>query len=423
MSRYQIFESARSRVEAVHSYEDLEIHHPSKNSTGLRTGRVQDFEKRRSHQRVEGDFEEVRPLPDGRILVKKDFILGQDAKGPVRIPAPVDGYVHYLKGDPTAAVSIYDKPFGREGAKLLAQVLHMDPRTFHLQEGERVRYGQPIGTMSDKGSHGSIHAHVEAEPEQFKKYIRDIDSGVITPHSYPGNSQKTQSVDQPKPSAHHEVRKLAVVADGLLEVGDKGAEVQRLQQQLNGLGYRDAGDRVLVADGDFGRRTRQAVMAFQRDHGLADVSGVVGPKTIEALRHAGQSPLLSNPGHPDNAIYQQALRGLRQLPSETFNNDTERSNAAATLVFEARVSGMKQIDHVVLSTNGSGLFAVQGRLDDPAHSRIYLDRAQAAAQPVERSTEQLRQDTASQQQVQMQSQVHGQQQQIEHRGVALGIRP
>ena len=164
-------------------------------------------------------------------------------------------------------------------------------------------------------------------------------------------------------------------------------------------------------------------MAFQRDHGLADVSGVVGPKTIEALRHAGQSPLLSNPGHPDNAIYQQALRGLRQLPSETFNNDTERSNAAATLVFEARVSGMKQIDHVVLSTNGSGLFAVQGRLDDPAHSRIYLDRAQAAAQPVERSTEQLRQDTASQQQVQMQSQVHGQQQQIEHRGVTVGIRP
>ncbi|MEJ7745484.1 MAG: XVIPCD domain-containing protein [Luteimonas sp.] len=117
----------------------------------------------------------------------------------------------------------------------------------------------------------------------------------------------------------------------------------------------------------------------------------------------------------------RSRRGLQHLPSETFNNDTERSNAAATLTFEAMVSGVKQIDHVLLSTNGSGLFAVQGRLDDPAHSRIHMDRVQAAAQPVERSTEQLRHDVASQQQVQ--SQVQAQHQQVEQRGVALGLRP
>ena len=90
------------------------------------------------------------------------------------------------------------------------------------------------------------------------------------------------------------------------------------------------------------------------------------------------------------------LTGLEQLgPQAGFRNREELENTAGAMVFEARVSGLTRIDHVVASSNGTGLFAVQGAMNDPAHSRVYMDRAQAAAQPLEQSTRQL-QDEAVQ---------------------------
>jgi len=53
---------------------------------------------------------------------------------------------------------------------------------------------------------------------------------------------------------------------------------------------------------------------------------------------------------------------------------------------------MSRIDTVALSTNGSGLFAVQGAMNDPGHNRIYVDKSQAAAQPIEKSSQQLQQE-------------------------------
>lgn len=68
---------------------------------------------------------------------------------------------------------------------------------------------------------------------------------------------------------------------------------------------------------------------------------------------------------------------------------------------EAKTQGLKKIDHVVLNTANTGLFAVQGRIDDPAHHRLYVDKAQAVAQPIEASTQQINRET--QQQLQQQS--------------------
>jgi hypothetical protein len=47
----------------------------------------------------------------------------------------------------------------------------------------------------------------------------------------------------------------------------------------------------------------------------------------------------------------------------------------------------------VLSSNGTGLFAMQGAPNDPAHHRVHLDKAQAAAEPIEKSTVQVQQET------------------------------
>jgi hypothetical protein len=65
----------------------------------------------------------------------------------------------------------------------------------------------------------------------------------------------------------------------MLSKGSKGQQAKNLQILLKGKGY-DIG--VYGADGDFGDKTKEAVMKFQKDNGLAD-DGVVGQDTWNAL--------------------------------------------------------------------------------------------------------------------------------------------
>ena len=63
----------------------------------------------------------------------------------------------------------------------------------------------------------------------------------------------------------------------ILRTGSRGDAVKVLQERLSALGYGCG-----AADGVFGRRTRAAVRAFQRDHSLA-ADGIFGPLTRAAL--------------------------------------------------------------------------------------------------------------------------------------------
>lgn len=74
--------------------------------------------------------------------------------------------------------------------------------------------------------------------------------------------------------------------DAPLKEGDEGERVVKLQQDLLFLGYDMVGD----ADGDFGRKTLRAVLAFQHDAGVP-VTGVVDAVTFEALREEIEDPL------------------------------------------------------------------------------------------------------------------------------------
>jgi putative chitinase len=188
-------------------------------------------------------------------------------------------------------------------------------------------------------------------------------------------------------------------SDGVLRHGEKNESIRQLQDTLNNFGYRDKDGRALREDGGFGDRTKEAVQSYQQAHGLR-ADGVVGPQTLEALKKSQSAPLLSDSRHPDNALYQQAVKGLEQLGPQAFKNRHELENAAGATVFEAKASGLTRIDHVLQSTNGTGLFAVQGAPNDPAHNRVHLDKAQAAAEPLEKSTAQVQQEIQPQPQVQ-----------------------
>lgn len=64
--------------------------------------------------------------------------------------------------------------------------------------------------------------------------------------------------------------------DPTLSLGDRGQEVKLLQEKLNANGAN------LVVDGDFGRATQAAVMAYQAANGLF-VDGIVGKNTRRKL--------------------------------------------------------------------------------------------------------------------------------------------
>ncbi|WP_372381829.1 XVIPCD domain-containing protein [Xanthomonas sp. NCPPB 1068] len=219
--------------------------------------------------------------------------------------------------------------------------------------------------------------------------------------------------------------------DGKLEQGERGESVKHLQSQLAQLGATGRDGKSLHAEGNFGGNTKYAVEQFQREHGL-HVDGVVGRQTQAALGQAlsqhtakqteqavapaapaqSASPLLSDPRHPDNAMYNGAVGKLEALGERGgFSNRKELEQAAGQIVFEAKVSGLQRIDHVVPNKSGDGFFAVQGEMTDPAMRRVFVDRDQAQNQPLEQSSHQA----AEESQRQVQQNAHQAQQHAETR--------
>ncbi|MEF9421470.1 peptidoglycan-binding protein [Xanthomonas citri] len=215
-------------------------------------------------------------------------------------------------------------------------------------------------------------------------------------------------------STSHQVSKSN---DGKLEQGERGEQVKQLQGQLAQLGAVGRDGKPLRADGDFGGNTKYAVEQFQREHGL-QIDGVAGQQTQAALAkvlaqatpkqpehtaapaapaQAASSPLLSDPRHPDNAMYNGAVSKLEALGERGgFANRKELEQAAGQIVFESKVSGLQRIDHVVPNKSGDGFFAVQGELTDPAMQRVFVDRNQAQNQPLENSSRQAAEESQRQ---------------------------
>jgi peptidoglycan hydrolase-like protein with peptidoglycan-binding domain/muramidase (phage lysozyme) len=96
----------------------------------------------------------------------------------------------------------------------------------------------------------------------------------------------------------------AVNGEGqIVERGWRGGSVRELQTFLNDNGYTDARGRPLTVDGDFGRRTREAVKSFQAASQI-EVDGRVGPETLSAILYTvdpSSSPMPGQVAYVDGA--------------------------------------------------------------------------------------------------------------------------
>lgn len=107
----------------------------------------------------------------------------------------------------------------------------------------------------------------------------------------------------------------------LVRTGSRGASVVSVQKELKAAGINPG-----PIDGDFGRKTRAAVMAYQRKHHLA-VDGVVGANTWKALTHDGfkpggakkpaparpHAPISTSPGRPSSKVQKLLAEARKHL--------------------------------------------------------------------------------------------------------------
>ena len=387
------------------AYREMKIHHPNTNSEAVRTGNASKAD--RHSQMVEGELETVRTRGDknGIPLVHKDLILTDpDGSRRVMIPSPVAGYAQ-VNNDTWNSISIWSHPAGDPQRELVGQVLHGARGTTPYKTGDFVEYGAPLIRQSDAGTPGAVHAHIELEPEQFRRYLGDVLNDRITLGGRV-NAQGPQAAQ-----ASHTPQ--SAMTDGVLKQGERGAEVTALQGKLSALGYQGADGKPLAADGIFGKDTLAAVKQFQVNNGLHE-DGKAGSKTLArvddpaaakggvhpatpAKPEPAAAPSMRDASHPEHARFGQALDKLQALELQRaqgglaplFANPQQAERAAGQLAYESKVVGMQQIDHVVARPDGSGLFAVQGTLGDPASQRTFVDRNQALSQPVEASTRQV----------------------------------
>ncbi|MEH7116858.1 peptidoglycan DD-metalloendopeptidase family protein [Neobacillus vireti] len=164
---------------------------------------------------------------------------------------------------------------------------HMYDDGVYVKPGDTVKKGQIIGAVGSNGESSGPHLHLEACTAVYATPRPCVD-----PLNYLGTQEQ-----YPK-----------------LQYGDTGPYVVKLQTLLEDKGY-DVG----VIDGDFGSRTKNAVILFQQDNGLT-ADGIVGQQTWQKLLETTQSSLAKvnvqlngaafNPGFYGNGttyVYWRAL--------------------------------------------------------------------------------------------------------------------
>ncbi|WP_230434192.1 XVIPCD domain-containing protein [Xanthomonas melonis] len=111
-----------------------------------------------------------------------------------------------------------------------------------------------------------------------------------------------------------------------------------------------------------------------------------------------------DPAHPDHTMLEQIRSGVRKIDDSVGKPYDEMSERVSRCLLAAckdnrdaypgvgerslADNALSRVDHVVMGKTGN-LFAVEGRLDDPAHKRVHVEIDQAIRTPVEQSDHKL----------------------------------
>ena len=144
------------------------------------------------------------------------------------------------------------------------------PLIYKGMTNENVRYAQTKlinkgYSVGSSGADGIFGAGTEQAVKQFQADNGLTADGMIGPATWKKLEESTTVMPSSYPGA-------------VIGMGARGEDVVKVQRRLMDLGYEVSGG----ADGQYGSGARNAVRAFQKDHGL-DIDGDVGEKTWYAL--------------------------------------------------------------------------------------------------------------------------------------------
>ncbi|QDS14605.1 peptidoglycan-binding protein [Xanthomonas arboricola] len=358
--------------------------HPAEPSHGARSNFQQTMERMLPPQNgtaphITGHYGEHRSARDhgGTDFNYQGGQTGRNMQHPT-VHSPVAGTVTFAGGN-YGTVKIRDAQGNSH------EILHLD--ALKVKEGQTLSAGDAIGTMGGRGPNGNSqyaqHVHYQ---------LRDANGKLTSPETFWNQGHQQESgARHPQPAT--------AGGNGTLRHGEQGSDVGKLQQDLNRLGVRDAQGNRLTEDGRFGDNTREAVIAFQKQHGLQP-DGVVGRNTQAALSaqpaqaQAAQTPVaapkgpsLDDASHPDHALH-NAIRS--KLPS-MISNET-----AAHVTLQAKQNGIDSADKLQNVTVQDGKAFVMGTTPG---FRAAVDLNQPAP-PLEQTNAQLLAGQASQQRAQ-----------------------
>ena len=102
-------------------------------------------------------------------------------------------------------------------------------------------------------------------------------------------------------------------------------------------------------------------------------------------------------GHPGNQLFNDAQRGVYAQDTRVGRTpDQSSEQLAGSLAAQMHAAGGRRIDHVLMSTDASNTFAVQGKTNDPAHLRVSVETMLAMNTPLEQSSRKVEEQAVSQ---------------------------
>jgi len=204
------------------------------------------------------------------------------------------------------------------------------------------------------------------------------------------------------------------IAQKFIGVFDSNDELRRLKDQQH---REERGARYEALPGlGGGPRSQPGNPEWQYERAINELDdyGKAGPSKVPA--ESKRDP--AHPDHPNHAMLEQIRSGVREIDrshGREFDEQSER--LSHSILAEARHQRLSRVDHVLLSLpdkitgKPENIFVVQGKLDDPAHSRLYVNIEAAIQIPIAASNERLEAVNQRLVQEQMQAQQHRTQQQ------------